>query len=187
MLVQPFIHTVSWCPLGIRHCVGIRDQRQSSPCLQGSRSRGPWGETGTCGPSLMSGASGAAVGLLAALALHLPSCRLLMATSEDNSGLPLPRQQPECRPGKGAWQTFILGSLRVGMEGGRKPTLCLIHRPLETAALPCAHFGKNQIKKIHFSRSRNSESDSSSAGRRQGSSWMPAFTLPRLFLAEHMP
>ena len=80
-----------------------------------------------------------------------------MATSEDDSGLPLPRQQPECQPTKGAWQTFILGSLRVGMEGGRKPTLCLIHKPLETAALPCAHLGKNQIKKVHFSRSQNSE------------------------------
>lgn len=56
---------------------------------------------------------------------------------------------------------FILDSHRVGVEGGRKPTLCLIHVPLETAALPRAHFGKNQIKNIRFRRSQNSESDSS--------------------------
>lgn len=67
------------------------------------------------------------------------------------------------------------GSIRVGVEGKRKPTVYVAPGYNSPAY---AHFGKNQWRMLAVEDlEKVSLSSSGEQGGRQSSSWMPAFTL----------
>lgn len=82
------------------------------------------------------------------------------------------------------WSTDTYSGFHRSWRGGWEEVHCVSgpHSPGYSSPAS-AHFGKNQIENVRFSKSWNSESDFSSAGEqggRQSSSRMAAFTLSRL-------
>lgn len=178
------------CLVGIRHWVGVIEISEAGSLPPGAYSQGvemlvnriavQWGETSGV-PTLTDR------GRWQWLLLNSPSVPLTLHSCHlaYRSRWPLTMghvficlsTKPRVDLKEVLVRCLFWGSIRVGVEGKRKPTVCVAPGYNSPA---CAHLGKNQwrmlpvddLEKVSLTLSSSGEQ-----GGRQSSRWRPAFTL----------